>query len=70
MSEGLMRCPFCVEENSEQATVCRACRRDIAIPLSLTLEHRELSLKREQLRAELHRINAKLRSGDRRLWVW
>jgi hypothetical protein len=61
-----MRCPFCSEEIREQAVVCRACHRDIAIPLSLKAEHRELSLKRDLLRAELD--SAKTRLGTGRRW--
>jgi hypothetical protein len=53
-------CPFCSEEIPERATVCRACRRDIAIPASLEAEHRELSLRRDALRAELGHAKARL----------
>jgi hypothetical protein len=61
-----MLCPFCFEANNEQAVVCRACQRDIVIPASLTAEHRELSLKRDLLRAELS--DAKTRLGAGRRW--
>jgi hypothetical protein len=56
-------CPFCIEENSPGAAVCRACHRDIAIPSPLRAEHQELSRKREQLRLELDRAKARLESG-------
>lgn len=61
-----MRCPFCSEEIGEQAIVCRVCQRDIVIPSSLKAEHRELSLKRDLLRAELS--DAKARLGVGRRW--
>lgn len=60
-----MLCPFCCEANNEQAVVCRACHRDIAIPAPLKAEHRELSLKRDLLRAELSDAKAKLGTGRR-----
>jgi hypothetical protein len=56
-------CPFCIEENSRDAAVCRVCHRDIAIPSPLRAEHQELSRKREQLRLELDRTKAGLESG-------
>ena len=56
-------CPFCVEENSPEAVVCRVCHRDIVIPSALRAEHQELSHKREQLRLELDRAKAGLESG-------
>ena len=64
MSAAHLECPFCSEEVVERAAVCRACHRDIAIPVSLEVEHRELSLKRDALRAELS--HAKARLADRR----
>jgi hypothetical protein len=64
MSAHLSACPFCAEEIPEQAAVCRACHRDIAIPAPLEAEHLELSLKRDALRAELDRA----RLADRR-WL-
>jgi hypothetical protein len=62
-----MLCPFCYEANNEQAVVCRTCQRDIVIPSSLKAEHREISLKRDLLRAELN--DAKTKLGTRRRWV-
>ena len=32
MNGGKLLCPFCIEENSPGATVCRVCHRDIVIP--------------------------------------
>jgi hypothetical protein len=56
-------CPFCIEENSPDAAVCRVCHRDIVIPSPLRVEHEELSRKREQLGLELDRAKARLESG-------
>jgi ribosomal protein L40E len=65
MSDGeKFLCPFCIEENSPDAAVCRVCHRDIAIPFPLRAEHQELSRKREQLRLELDRAKAGLESGS------
>jgi hypothetical protein len=61
-----MLCPFCSEANDEQTVVCRVCHRDIVIPASLRAELRELSLKRDLLRAELSDAKAKL--GTDRHW--
>ncbi len=60
-----MLCPFCAQENGEPVLVCRACHRDIVIPPSLKAEHRELSLKRDLLRAELDNVKTRLRAGRR-----
>jgi hypothetical protein len=60
-----MLCPFCFEANNEQAVVCRTCQRDIVVPSSLKAEHRELSLKRDLLRAELNEAKVRLRTGRR-----
>lgn len=62
-----MLCPFCGEENGGQIAVCRACHRDIIIPLSLKAERQELFLKLEALRSELSTVNAKL-GASRRRW--
>jgi hypothetical protein len=66
MSDCVMHCPFCAQENGEQVLVCRACHRDIAIPPSLMAEHKELSLKRDMLRAELDEVKTRL--GVDRRW--
>jgi hypothetical protein len=70
MSGGVMLCPFCAQENGEQVVVCRACHRDIAIPLSLKAEHQDLLLKRQQLRDALDRARAGLGTGHRRFGFW
>ena len=62
---GKFLCPFCVEENGPDATVCRVCHRDIVIPAPLRAEHQELSRKREQLRLELYRAKARLGPAGR-----
>jgi hypothetical protein len=64
MSGTLLACPFCSEQIPEGTAVCRVCHRDIAIPAPLEAEHRELSLKRDALRAALG--DAKARLADRR----
>jgi len=70
MSDGMTLCPFCAQENGEQVLVCRTCHRDIAIPLSLKAEHRDLLLKRQQLRDALDRARASLGTGRRRFGFW
>jgi Fe2+ or Zn2+ uptake regulation protein len=55
-----MRCPFCNEEKDDVALVCANCGRDTAIPESLISERAELLQKRDDLRAELARANARL----------
>jgi len=65
MSVGKFLCPFCIEENSPDAIVCRVCHRDIVIPAPLCAEHQELLHKREQLRLELDRAKARLGPASR-----
>ena len=55
-----MRCPFCHAEKDEQAPVCASCGRDTAVPQSLIAERAELVEKRDRLRAELERAQARL----------
>ena len=69
MSGGLVLCPFCARETDEQVAVCWVCHRDIAIPAPLKAEHRELSLKRDLLRAELDDVKKRLSTGRRRVGV-
>jgi hypothetical protein len=54
-----MNCPYCRSETDEDALVCAACSRDIAVPPTLIAEHDELVRKRDALRDELKR-----RRGD------
>ena len=70
MSDSMMLCPFCAQENGERVAVCHACHRDIAIPLSLKAEHQDLLLKRQQLRDALDRARAGLGTGHRRFGFW
>ena len=65
MSGGKFLCPFCIEDNSTNVTVCRVCHRDIVIPAPLRAEHQELLRKREQLRLELDRAKASLGAASR-----
>jgi len=57
-------CFFCKAEEDEQALVCRACGRDMAIPAPLAAEHQALLQKRDRLRADL--VEAKARLASRR----
>ena len=50
-----MNCPYCRSETDQDALVCAACSRDIAVPPTLIAERDELLLKREALRDELKR---------------
>jgi hypothetical protein len=65
-----MQCPFCAQKNEEQVLVCRACHRDIYIPISLKAEHQELTLRRDKLHAELGDTKARLGVGRRWLGFW
>jgi hypothetical protein len=55
-----MPCPFCNKDITERALVCAACGRDIAIPESLIAERAELLAKRDDLKSELAKANARL----------
>ena len=62
-----MQCPFCGKEKDEQAPVCASCGRDTAVPQSLITERAELLQKRDKLRAELERAQARLSTKRGRL---
>ena len=62
-----MQCPFCSKEKDEQAPVCASCGRDTAVPQSLITERAELLQKRDKLRAELERAQARLSTKRGRL---
>jgi hypothetical protein len=62
-----MQCPFCHSEKDEQAPVCANCSRDTAIPPALLAERTELLQKRDRLRAELERAQARLATRRGRL---
>jgi hypothetical protein len=62
-----MLCPFCNKDMPDTALVCAACGRDTAIPESLISERTELLAKRDHLKSELAKANARLavRRGPR-----
>jgi hypothetical protein len=55
-----MLCPFCHSEKNDLAAVCASCGRDTAVPEALLVERTELLEKRNRLRAELERAEARL----------
>jgi hypothetical protein len=48
-----MICPFCRNDNHEEALVCAACASDIAIPQVLIEERDDLIRKRDTMRDKL-----------------
>jgi hypothetical protein len=60
-----LQCPFCTQDNAPQATVCRACGRDIAVPAALIAERDELVGKRDRAREELARAKSELAAAGR-----
>jgi len=62
-----MQCPFCLSEKEEHAPVCAICARDTAVPEALLTERAELLQKRDRLRAELERAQARLSTKSGRL---
>ena len=62
-----MQCPFCHSEKDEQAPVCASCGRDTLVPEALLAERAELLQKRDKLRAELERAQARLSTRRGRL---
>ena len=55
-----MRCPYCQSDTVEEALVCSACARDIAIPASLIAERDALLRKREMIHEELRKAEAEI----------
>jgi hypothetical protein len=55
-----MNCPYCQSQNADEAVVCRACGRDIAIPASLIAEREALLRKRELIHDELRKAEAEI----------
>jgi hypothetical protein len=61
-----MNCPYCRSENAEDALVCAACSRDIAVPKTLIAERDGLLRKRDHLREELRRARDEVEAIVRR----
>ncbi len=61
-----MNCPYCRSDNAEDALVCAACSRDIAVPKTLIAERDELLRKRDHLREELRRARDEVEAIVRR----
>ena len=55
-----MNCPYCRSQNADDALVCSACARDIAIPASLLAERDALLRKREMIQDELRKAEAEI----------
>jgi hypothetical protein len=55
-----MNCPYCRSQNADEALVCSACARDIAIPASLLAERDALLRKREIIQDELRKAEAEI----------
>ena len=55
-----MTCPYCQSDIVEQALVCSACGRDIAIPASLIAERDVLLRRREMIHEELRKAEAEI----------
>ncbi|MBV9981334.1 hypothetical protein, partial [Bradyrhizobium sp.] len=53
-------CPYCQSQNADEALVCSACARDIAIPASLIAERDALLRKRETIHGELRKAEAEI----------
>ncbi len=55
-----MICPFCRNDNHEDALVCGACGSDIAIPQALIEERDDLIRKRDTMRDKLSHARREL----------
>ena len=55
-----MNCPYCRSQNADEALVCSACGRDVAIPASLIAERDALLRKREMIHEELRKAEAEV----------
>ena len=61
-----MICPYCRSENAQEALVCAACSRDIAVPKTLIAERDDLLRKRDHLREELRQARSEVERIIRR----
>ena len=55
-----MTCPYCQSDIVEDALVCSACGRDVAIPASLIAERDALLRKRDMIHEELRKAEAEI----------
>ena len=51
-------CPYCAESISASALVCKTCRRDIALPMSLRSANKALEQRVQELEEEVARLQA------------
>jgi hypothetical protein len=61
-----IKCPFCLADADDAASVCQVCNRDIAVPPSLVAEYEALMRKRDRLLAELADARHKLQQRRRK----
>jgi hypothetical protein len=61
-----MNCPYCRTATEENALVCAACARDIAVPSTLIAERDDLLRKRQAMRDELQRARDEIEAIVRR----
>jgi hypothetical protein len=61
-----MTCPYCRSQHADEALVCSACARDVAIPASLLAERDALLRKRHMIQDELHKAEAEIAMLKRR----
>ena len=52
-----MTCPYCAEPLNDGATVCKTCRRDVALVLSLTKANHDLEQRVQELEAQLPELH-------------
>jgi hypothetical protein len=55
-----MACPYCLSQTSDDALVCLACSRDIAVPASLIAERDDLLRKRDVIRDQLRKAHQEI----------
>jgi hypothetical protein len=59
-SDGVLHCPYCLEEVKRDALVCRTCARDIAIPKPLMESNARLTARIAELEEQLAAAEASL----------